>query len=721
VLQGFKVTPAQSSLERPYIERNITATRAAYNLNSVNQAPISGQLSLSSTSLAGTLPTLDNIRLWDPDPSISLQTFQKQQNQRSYYTFQSVGVDRYTVGGKVTPAVIGTRQLDPSGIPNATWVNTHLEYTHGEGVALAPANEVSASGSPNFAIKNVPPESRSGYPRVTQPDVYFGLNDPGYVVTNTRQAELDYPTSNGTGNVSNHYSSTGGVRVGNFFTRAAFALRLGDFNLLVSSQVTDQSRIMFVRDIVTMAQKAAPFLSYDHDPYAAVVNGHIDWVLDAYTTSAGYPYSQNINSQVLPPQSGLPSSYNYVRNSVKVVVDAYTGKITFYDVDPRDPVLQAYEKAFPGLFTPITKAPSQLTHHLRYPEDIFAAQAAIYGRYHLTNAQAFYNGGNSWSVSPTSGVGQRLSLSTSLNAQGQEVTGPPLPMAPLYQVLKEPGLPGQRLTELSAYVPAIQQNPTAQNLTGYLIADSDPQHYGTLTVYKTPTNTTVQGPAQAEARIAQNKTVSKDISLLDTGGTYVILGNILVVPIGESVIYVRPLYVANQSNPQPQLTSIITEYNGAVGYEPTLQAALRDVLGPNLPALSAATGGANGNGTQPPSGTSSTAQSLIAQALTDYSNAQQALKNGDFATYGADLQAMHNALQQASQALSKAGTSATPGTSSSARASTTTTTAPAHTTGTSSTGSTTTHGTLSNSPSPARSGGGAPRDKGTTTTKPGEA
>lgn len=694
VLQAFRVTPAQSTLERPYIERNITATRDAYDLEGVQQQPISGQLSLpaGSKAQAEAQTTLANIRLWDPDPSISLLTFQKQQVVRAFYTFQSVAVDRYTVHGKVTPVLIGVRQINASGIPNPSWVNTHLQYTHGEGVALAPANQVSGVGNsstgskPNYTIRDVPTTSAPGYPGLTQPDVYFGIDDPGYVVANTKTPELDYPEPNGT-NKTTHYHSTGGVRVGNFFTRAAFALRLGDFNLLVSSQITPQSRIMFVRDIVAMAQKAAPFLSYDHDPYAAVVDGHIDWVLDAYTTSASYPYSQNADSVLLPPVSGLPPSLNYVRNSVKVVVNAYTGHITYYVMDPRDPVLQAYEKAFPGLFTPKSKMPAALRAHLRYPEDIFAVQAAMYGRYHLTNPSAFYNGANAWSVSPTSGVSQSLSLSSTV-IQGQTIYGPPLPMSPLYQVLQQPGTSGQRLTELDAYVPQNQSNFTAQNLTGFLMADSDPDDYGKLTVYKTPTSRVVQGPAQAEATMSQDATVSRAISLLDVRGTYVVLGNILVVPIGQSVLYVRPLYVSSRSNAQPQLTAVITEYNGLVGYEPTVSAALQAVLGNALPVAP--------NSTTPttpstgPSVSSSTAQQYLNQALADYAKAQTALKAGDLGAYQAQVAAMHTALQQADQALAKAAASASAsGSGKGTGASTTTTTAKGAASGSATTTSTT--------------------------------
>ncbi len=661
VLQAVRVTPNQSTLEAKYIDRNITATRRAYNLNAIPSEQVTG-LPSATSDLADLHPTLHNIRLWDPAPPISLQTFQKQQDQRGYYTFQSLGVDRYDVRGSETPVLIGVRQLDPTGITNTSWVNTHLQYTHGQGVALAGANQVSTSGYPVYSIKDIPPVSSNGLPTVTQPDIYFGLNDPGYVVADTKQPELDYSLPNGT-NETTHYAGTGGVRISSFLTRMAFALRLGDVNLLLSSQITSHSRIMFVRDIQAMAQKAAPFLSYDHDPYAAIIDGHVDWILDAYTTTAAYPYSENAANLNLPLDNTLPASFNYVRNSVKVVIDAYSGKMTFYAMDPSDPILRAYMHAFPSLFTPKSQMPAALQAHLRYPEDIFSTQAAVYGQYHLTNASAFYNAGNAWSVSPTSGLSQNITHSLTENAQGQLVVGPPLPMSPLYQEIQEPGSSGQSFTELDAYVP--QHNTTAQNLTAYLIADSDPGHYGQLKLYETPPGSSIFGPAQAESTMLANKDVSSEISLLDQHGTQVLLGNILVIPFNSSVLYVRPLYVT-ATNSLPQLSYVIAEYQGVVGFAPSLDAALTDVL---KTAVNTNTGGKSTPPTGGGGGSSaglSAAQQQLQQAIADYQQAQTDLKALNFGAFGSDLQALNNALQAANQDLSNPPATST----------TTTTTAP---------------------------------------------
>ncbi|MGH9083104.1 MAG: UPF0182 family protein, partial [Acidimicrobiales bacterium] len=366
VLQALRVNPAQSTLEQPYIHRDIVATRAAYGLQHVKVSKFAGRTTLTAPAITSNATTLDNIRLWDPDPSITLRTFQKKQNIRGYYIIQADGVDRYTVGGKMRPVVVGVRQINPTDLPSSGWVNTHLQYTHGEGVVLAQANRATnEGGNPVFAVRDVPPVSSKGYPKITQPEVYFGVDQPGYVVVRTRQPELDYQKATGT-DVETQYQGSGGVAMGSWLAKAAFAVRLGDFNLMISDLLTTGSKIMFVRDVKARVEKAAPFLSFDSDPYAAIVHGHLDWIIDGYTTTANYPYSQNADTQRVPSGSGLPASYNYARNSVKVVVDAYTGAMTFYAMD-HDPILRSYEAAFPGMFTPAIQMSPALRAHLRYP------------------------------------------------------------------------------------------------------------------------------------------------------------------------------------------------------------------------------------------------------------------------------------------------------------------------------------------------------------------
>ena len=344
-VQALKVNPAQNTLERPYIQRNIDATRAAMAIQHVTSTPYAASSSLTAAQLSSDSGTLGNVRLWDP---LQTQpTYDKQQDTRSYYQFNSLAMDRYQVNGQETSTVVGVREINDQDLPSTSWVNTTLQYTHGYGMIVSPANVETSTGTPQFAVGYVPPVSTEGLPSVTQPSVYFGLNNTGYVVANTKQPEIDYQLTNGT-NIETHYKGDGGVQLSSFFKQVMFAVRFNDINLLISSQITNDSRLMFDRGVQARVAKAAPFLNLDADPYPVLVGGHIDWVQDAYTTTDNYPYSQNADTGAVAQGSGLNGNFNYVRNSVKVVIDAYTGKMTFYVMDPNDPIIETYEKAFPG-------------------------------------------------------------------------------------------------------------------------------------------------------------------------------------------------------------------------------------------------------------------------------------------------------------------------------------------------------------------------------------
>jgi len=658
------VNPSQNSKEAPYISRNISATRYAYGLNDVVTTPFVVSTALTAQQVLENSATLANIRLWDPDPQISLPTFQKLQGlaQHGYYTFQGLAVDRYNLGSGITPTLVGVRQINQSGIASPTWVNTHLQFTHGEGIVLSAANTSTPKGDPVFAVKNVPPQSVPGAPKVAVPGVYFGLNNPSYVIANTKENEV--------GGIP-HYAGNGGVQLSSFLRRAAFALRFGDFNLLISGQVTHSSRIMFVRDIQAMAQKAAPFLSWDADPYAVLVNGQIYWVLDGYTTTANYPYSQNASSALVPQGSGLPGSYNYVRNSVKLVINAYSGAMTFYAMD-NDPILRTYESAFPKMFTPASHMPAPLQQHLRYPEDIFSVQAALYGRYHLSSPLDFYNANRAWSLSPTAGAGppnQALSVTLTTNAQNQTISGSITPMSPIYQVLELPGTKGQTFTISDAYVP-FNTSGNSQNLSAFVFGTYSAVSGGHLHVYVTPGGQTV-GPALAESEIQQNTTVSQTITLLDQHGSSVLLGNILLVPVGNAVIYVRPLYVESTGNPQPELTDVITVLGQNVQIQSTIGASLQALL--NTPLATGPGGSISSSSSSLATATAQQVTSLLAQAQSDYDQAQAALKSGGpnaLAQYQSFIDAMDQAIAEAASLLNPAGTNPTPSTT------TTTTTVP---------------------------------------------
>ena len=540
--------------------------------------------------------------------------------------------------------LIGVRDISASGVPSPSWVNTHLQYTHGNGAAVALSNQTT-SNNPVFAVQDVPPTSSNGMPRSPNPTSTSALGETGYVVANSKQLEVDYQKKDGT-NVESHYTGTGGVQLSSIFTRAAFALRLGDFNLLISSQITDKSRIMFIRDPVAMAQTAAPFLTFDHDPYAVIKPVRSGTSTGSSTATRRRPttrYSQNADTQQVAVGSNLPGSYNYVRNSVKVVIDAYSGKMTFYDTDPNDPILKAYSAAFPNMFTPISKMPAALQAHLRYPPDIFSIQSAIYGRYHLTNSGQFYAASNAWQLSPTAGAGpqsQALLAQNTYNNQGQLVSTTPARMSPQYQVYSLPGTqPDQQLFTVSdAFVPASQTNLSGNNqnfnLTAWMVGLADPGHYGQLNLYETPQGTA--GPANADAEISANKTVSSDITLLDQHGSEVLLGETLMVPIANSMVYLRPLYASPTTNPQPQLQYVVGVLGKTVQIDTSLSAVLSDLLQTtvSLPSES----GVSSTGTVPLA-----VAGLLQQAQTDYTNALAALKAGNLGQFQTDIDMMQQA------------------------------------------------------------------------------
>jgi uncharacterized protein len=667
-LQWLHVGPAQSTLERPYITRNIKATRAAYGLDNIKVTSHypDHTTSVSSSALNSDLTSLENIRLWDPTQVISGTIFNKQQDAAGYYDIPSVAIDRYTVDNKLRPVAVGVRQVDATDLPSSGWLNTHLQFTHGNGVVLAQANEEGSSGSPIYKVSTVPSKSASGYPTVKQPSVYFGETLPGYVVADTKQGEVDHQNSSGK-TVESHYKGTGGVPVGSFLNRAAFALRLGDFNLLLSSLLTPESKIMFVRDVRTMAEKAAPFLSFDSQPSAAVVNGQIYWIMAGYTTTNDYPYSENVDNVDVPSGSGLPARYNYVRNSVEVVVNAYTGAMTFYDIDSKDPILQAYRAAFPNMFKSETQMPSGIRSHLRYGQDLFAAQAAVYGRYHITSAAQFYSAADAWLVTPTLGVSkpnQQLNQKFTVNAQGQVVSGTYEPMTPLYQVLAEPGAGDvQSFTVTDAYVPGGAGPTKTPILRAFLMGSSDPMTFGQLHVYETASGKSHVGPVQADAEISSNKAVSDTITLLNQQDSSVYLGDTLIVPVATSVIYVRPLYVESKSVAQPLLTDVIGVLGHKVVMRTTLDTMLDTLLGTHLaataPAVSTTTVTTGPTKTKRVSTSTSAqdvqmAQTDLATAAQDFTKADAALKTGKLGTYQTFVQQAETLTSKAQQLLGSA-------------------------------------------------------------------
>lgn len=686
IVQALKVNPSQVTLERPYIGRNIQATRDAMSLNGIQTESFPANQNLTAQALTQNAPTLNSVRLWDPE--WTGQTYEKLQDIRSYYTFQTLSLDRYLVDGSLTPMVVGVRQIDDNDLPAQGWVNTHLQYTHGYGFMASPANGVSDNGQPLFAIADVPPTSNPGLPQVRQPSVYYGLNNdgtqPSYVIADTKQPEIDYQLSSGA-NVETQYHGSGGVELSSFGRRLAFALRFSDLNMFISNLITPHSRVLFNTNIQDAARMAAPFLSLDSDPYPVLADGQIYWVQDAYTTTDHYPYAQTADTSSLAQGSGLSKSFNYVRNSVKIVVNAYSGAMTFYDMTTptyTDPILKTWEHAFPGMFTPASKMPSDLRAHLRYPEDLFTVQAASYGRYHITKPAAFYNATDAWNLSQTPGAGSpsaALAQTFTTNAQGQTVsTGQVARMAPLYQVLQVPGEQGISFNLMDAFVP-VSQGDQIQTLSAFMVAGSDPGEYGKLKVFVTPRGQAFDGPALIDARISATPAVSQEISLLNQNGSSVILGNVLMVPINQSMLYFRPLYVESSRNQLPVLQKVIAVYGGSggstVAMGDTLEQALEAVFQASVPL----------GGEQPqtpstpsspsaPSAISAQIQSLINTANNLAQQIQTDLKDGNLGQYQTDVNTLAGIIQQLQQAAAGTSSGSGSGTSSGAKGTTTTTT-----------------------------------------------
>lgn len=650
-IQKFHVQPAQNSLEAPYIQRNIQATRSAYSLNHVKTVGFNGSGGLDPNQLGAHLPTLSAVRLWDPN--FALSTYEKLQDIRSYYQFNDLALDRYTIGGQPTPAIVAVRQLNAADLPAQSWVNLHLQYTHGYGLILSPANTATPDGNPSFDIYDVPPTSTAGLAKVAQPSVYFGLNNPGYVIADTKQNEIDYQTPSGSSSES-HFSGTGGVPAGSLFRRAAFAIRFGDINPLISDLVDSHSRIMFVRDISARVRKAAPFLQFDSDPYPVVLpDGKIYWIQDAYTTTSQYPYSQLADTSAVNQNSDLSgSSFNYVRNSVKVVIDAYNGSMKFYAWQPNDPILQAYSKAFPHLFTPASQMSPSLRAHLRYPEDVFTVQATMFGRYHITGAESFFNAGDAWDLSQDPGSGSPsspLATTATTNAQGIQVgTAKTQRMSPIYQEMRLPGDSGLSFNILEPYVP-VSQNDQQQNLSAFLVAQSDPSNYGNLRVYVTPRGQQINGPALINSIISSNPSIAQQISLLDQHGSSVHLGSVLMLPIDQSLVYVRSLYTESTQNPLPEFKYLIVVNGTHVAMESTLANALADVLGGPIPGLGGTPAASTSNPAAPAAASANISQ-LVNQLQAAESQGQAALKSGDLGGYKAANDTIAGLLGQLGQA-----------------------------------------------------------------------
>jgi len=608
VVEKLWVKPDELRIEQPYITRNIQMTRQAYQLDNVDVKPFKGTGKLTLASLEQDAATVKNIRLWDPRPLIA--TYQQLQEIRLYYNFLDVDIDRYWLGdGDETQVMLSGRELNVDLLPaNAqTWVNRHLKFTHGYGLVMSPVNTKDQEGLPVLYMKNIPPQSTIGFD-VTRPGIYFGEAPDVYAIVNSATPEFDYPSGND--NVFDFYKGHAGVAIDGLWRRILFALYYRDTNLLVTENIVKGSQILFRRNISERVRTIAPFLGQDNDPYLVIHDGGLYWMIDCYTTSNYYPYSQTTDGQI-----------NYIRNSVKVTVNAYTGETTFFVADITDPIIQTWSHIYPHLFQPISAMPADMHAHIRYPEQLFLIQAAIYGTYHMTDPAVFYNREDVWSFPRES---------------YEDVTGP---MQPYYVNMR---LPGEKNAEYILMLPMVPQG--RDNMIAWLAARCDGADYGHLFEFAFSKDRLFYGPYQIQARINQNPDISKNLSLWNQMGSKVLLGNLLVIPIEDALLYVEPLYIRAQNGQLPELTQVIASYSDRTVMGPDLKSTLEALFkGESLPAPAITPGGPSAPAVATTVVTN--AGTAAQTAAVHYDQALDALKRGDWKHFGEEMQLLGEALK----------------------------------------------------------------------------
>jgi uncharacterized membrane protein (UPF0182 family) len=597
-IQNFKVSPNEIVLERPFIADHIKFTRYGFDLESVDLQPFAANKQLSLLDIRKNLSTIQNIRLWDEDPL--LKTYSQLQQIRTYYHFNDMDTDRYTINGHYLQVMLSPRELSYSDLPEKSWINERLVFTHGFGLAMGPVNGITKEGLPEFYIKDIPPVSSAG-PQVSRPEIYYGESPNDYVIVNTKTKEFGYPTTEG--NVYSVYAGKGGVRLSSAFMRFLYAAYFGNFKIVLSSDVTKDSRILYNRRIMTRLKEIAPFLSYDPDPYIVIGdNGRLFWIIDAYSHTENLPYSK-------PLQGGT----NYIRNAVKAVVDAYDGSVVFYVVDQQDILTKAYGKIFPTLFKPMSEMPKDVRRHIRYPRGMLKIQSRMYTTFHMTDPSVFYNKEDLWEV-----------------PSYRETT-----MDPYYLITRLPGLKDEEFILLLPFTPSKRDN-----LAAWMAARSDGANYGKITVYTFPRDRLVFGPRQIDARIDQDAYISQQLTLWGQHGSDVIRGSLLIIPLEDSLIYVQPLYlVATDKGGLPELRRVIVAYGNEVVMEETLEAAIQRLFTGSLPRI-------RFSGEEGTTSAKEQPRQLGSHALELLRKARESLRKEDWAGYGKYLNELEETLRK---------------------------------------------------------------------------
>lgn len=621
-VQKFVVEPNEINRETPYIKENIKYTRLAYGLDKVVEKEFPVAASLSAADIEKERGTVENIRLWNWD--VLKESIPQLQAIRQYYHFKDTDIDRYNVGGRLRQVLLSAREIGYDALPEDTWINRHLKYTHGYGVVAAPASEVTREGLPVLWVKDIPPVAQAGAEvlAVKRPEIYFGELTDEYAIVGTSEDEFDYPQ--GDKNSYTRYQGQGGIPIGGYLQRLAFALYSGDYNVLFSGAIGRDSRVLMYRNIRDRVQRIAPFLLYDPDPYLVISRGKLYWIQDAYTVTGRYPYSERT-------RVAEASGFNYIRNSVKVVIDAYNGFTTFFLADENDPLAQTYQRIFPGLFQPLGSMDPDLRAHLRYPELLFEVQLDMYAVYHMQNAEVFYNKEDRWQRPLEQGDGRE-----------------PRYRDAYYVIMQLPDAGQPEFLLISPFTPT-----TKKNMVAWMAARSDGAGYGQLVVYKFPKQKLVYGPEQVEALITQNDVVAEKKTLWSQQN--IVWGSLLVIPVRDSLLYVQPLYLRSTSTKMPELRRVVVVYNNRVAMEDTLERALAAALGPapQGPPIATATGepGSKEGAGGPPDGAATgrlpdEMQALIREAGRLYDEAQAALKRGDWAGYGERINRLGTVLQR---------------------------------------------------------------------------
>lgn len=602
IVQNLQVKPNEISMEAPYITNGIKFTRLGYGLDNVEEKEFAAEDNLSLRDIRRNSDTINNIRLWDPRPLI--KTYRQLQGIRLYYDFSDVDVDRYRINGRYEQVMLSARELKVGRLPEKaqTWVNQHLIFTHGYGACLSPVNKQTPEGLPDLIVKDIPPVTKTNL-KITRPEIYYGEDSDNYVIVNTEEKEFDYPK--GDKNVYASYKGNGGVAISSFFRKLAFTIRFSEIKILLTDYITNDSRIMFDRSIGTRVRKIAPFLSYDRDPYIVISdNGKLYWIQDAYTTSDLFPYSD-------PFGLGY-NKINYIRNSIKVVINAYNGEVDFYVIDEKDPIAKTYQKIYPKLFKSFAQMPEDLVKHMRYPYDLFMIQSEKYSAFHMQEPQVFYNQEDLWHVPKEIYAGSEQAMDA------------------YYIIMK---LPEEKKEEFLLMLPFTPNNK--DNMIAWLAARSDMPNYGKLIVYKFPKEKLVYGPKQIEARIDQQTEISQQFTLWGQVGSRVIRGNLLAIPINQSILYVEPIYLEAQSGELPELKRVIVSYGKKVVMAETLDSALSQVFSGRISTSRVRKDIPRGLGPK----------ELARRALELFNQAQSKLKQGLFADYGDRLRDLSRVLR----------------------------------------------------------------------------